>query len=901
MKRISLLLVFVMLFATLFALSVFADEATCEHDYYFTSYSPEDMPACGVKGGTEIYTCILCGETKEVYQETAHNLSCKMYNIEGKEPTCTEAGYAWYECMGCIEGIERKVAPQHQYEQTAYIPSTCTEDGSQTWTCALCGDSYEEPIISYGHNQKWEYDSTTATCTQAGVEIFGCWNCEEKIEVPVDAYGHEWSVDDSTLDLDNHTVNKVCSTCGETETISSLGMEADPIATTVSGSFTASVTNAWTYYTFTHTEGYITFTFDTDDVNVMIKDTTGTYATQYFWGGETTWTGELMADGSYLIAICSNSGAAFDIAVTTEFEEADVPNMGEIASKPIIIEGTNTAYTSTGNVWYTFETPTPGAVTITIEGNATVSYGVDPEALTVYTAPFVDEYGWTKYYILVKSEEEATIVVNVEAPKGSMDNPLEIVVGENNTVEYAGGWQTYYAVYEATSAGTLTITFDSENAVIYCGTHPYMIYTYVVSGDTIEVSPWTTYYFGISTYDEMPATFDITASFEAASIEPEEPDGEIGEVIDSMEVETTDTYGYFDEYTYTAENAGKYTFFVPAGLGLITKAQFDNFGEAEIGFYDNMAGYYVTVELAAGEAYTFYVGALTKDTWTIDVYYYVEKAEIPEEELVLGEDGNAPFANVNYTYVATANGKLTLTCSVDAGTYTFAYSVNGSDSVSFADLAEIELSVGDELVIYVTVEGDDAFALLFAEWEEATSHVCNFNEVVSYTYENGYLNAGYAVGKCECGKTDEAEVAPLFTFSGYSIKDDGTAMCVGYTVNRELLAIYEEINNTTIKFGVVNAGYNNLVNADGKPVNADGTAAEVSKGKVAIKAVEDTVFTTFEIKMVSSNWSAIADVDIILCAYIIEGDEVSYICSKTETTDSAVAVTYNQVLLGGNE
>ena len=131
------MLVFVMLFATLFALSVFADEAACEHDYYFTGYSQEDRPACGVKGGTEIYTCILCGETKEEYQESPHDLSCPMYIIEGKEPTCTEAGYKWYECMSCSEGVERKVAPEHQYESTAYTPATCTEDGSQTWTCAL--------------------------------------------------------------------------------------------------------------------------------------------------------------------------------------------------------------------------------------------------------------------------------------------------------------------------------------------------------------------------------------------------------------------------------------------------------------------------------------------------------------------------------------------------------------------------------------------------------------------------------------------------------------------------------------------------------------------------------------------------------------------------------------------
>ena len=642
MKKILLSLALVMLLAVSLAFGICAEDAeagdtACEHDWFFTGYDEENMPTCDIEGIAN-YECLVCGETKT--ENVFHRLTAAETIVEGQEPTCTEYGYATYECVWCSVTETRKIAPRHAYEVTETVNATCTEAGSQTFACTLCGDSYTEELPANGHNQKWQYDSTTATCTQAGVETYGCWNCDATFEVEVEAYGHDWNVDDSTLDLEAHTVDRTCNNCGTTEKISSFGMEADPITITIPGSFTASVTGDWTYYTFTHAEGYITFTFDTTNVNALIKDTTGTYETQYFWGGDTTWQGELMASGKYVIAISSSNGSA-DIAVTTEFEETDVPDFGEIPDKAILIEGTNTAYTSTGKVWYTFETPSLGTVTITVEGNATVSYGTDATALTEYTAPFVDEYGYTTYYIFVESEEEATIIINVEAPVGSMDNPLTIVVGQDNIISTQGGWATYYAQYTPEANGTLTITFDSEkyaNVIIQCGTHPYMMYTPVTSGDEIEVSAWTTtYYFGITTEDYAPVEFTLTAAFEETAPEAPEPEIEIGELIGSMDVTTTNSYGYNEEGeydTYIAESYGQYTFFVPAGLGFYSKTAYDAWKEAEIGFYDNEAGAYVTVTLEAGQEYSFYVGATTEEAWTIDVYYFTHVCEWTETNRV---------------------------------------------------------------------------------------------------------------------------------------------------------------------------------------------------------------------------------------------------------------------------
>lgn len=592
---------------------------TGQHDWLFTGYDEERFPTC-TEEGIAYYECIVCAETK---QETGlHRFLWFIEHDSERAPTCTEYGYSIFECDWCSERETRKVAPQHAYEETNVVYASCTEDGVTSYECTACGDAYDEVVEATGH-WLWSPDSTTATCTEAGVETYTCFTCGSTVEEEVEAYGHDWYVDDTTLDLNAHTVSATCSTCETTETISSLGMVQDPIVITCPGTFTSNAGESWVYYTFEHTEGYITFTFDTSNINVMVMELNEVYATQYFWGGEQTWTAELMQDGSYVIAISTNDGEELDIEVTTTIEETDVPDLGEVPEKPIEIMSVNTGYVSAGKVWYVFTTPTPGNVVITLEGEGTVSYGLDPESLTVYSESFTDNNGYTTYYILVESENDVTLVVNVEVPLGSMNNPLQIVDG-NNTVA-TEGTGIYYVAYEAVANGTLTLTFDSTtyaNVVIMYGANPYMMYTPLNSGDEIEVQQWTTYYFGVTTSDNAPVEFTISSSFEAAPVEPSESDGEIGEKIGTMDVETTDTYGYNDMYTYTAENAGKYTFYVPAGVGFYSKAEYDTWGDAEIDF-NNAIGGYISVELEAGEEYSFYVGSYSKGTWTLDIYYYV--------------------------------------------------------------------------------------------------------------------------------------------------------------------------------------------------------------------------------------------------------------------------------------
>ena len=138
----------------------------------------------------------------------------------------------------------------------------------------------------------------------------------------------------------------------------------------------------------------------------------------------------------------------------------------------------------------------------------------------------------------------------------------------------------------------------------------------------------------------------------------------------SIPVKTTDTYCFAeaDFYTFTAQTAGKYTFTLPAGLGLQSKESWnDMWGQPEVDFYDNAeGGKTVEVTLKAGETYEFYVGAITKGDWTITwtVEATGDVVTPNSDTLVIGEntvtftendlgDDNA----LEFTFVVEVEGK----------------------------------------------------------------------------------------------------------------------------------------------------------------------------------------------------------------------------------------------------
>lgn len=169
-------------------------------------------------------------------------------------------------------------------------------------------------------------------------------------------------------------------------------------------------------------------------------------------------------------------------------------------------------------------------------------------------------------------------------------------------------------------------------------------------------------------------------------------------------------------------------------------------------------------------------------------------------------------------------------------------------------------------------------------------------EITDVEYANGYMQDGTATKVCTgCGKTLVEGAPALIVNKGYSVAEYGvSSVTVSYSVNYEAIALYEQINNTKIDLGVVACASGNLTNADNKPINTDGTSASVNSGMVANSKV-DKSFACVSIIMRTSSWEKYANLEMIMCLYVIENDTVWYASSEA-LTEVATTVTYNGIL-----
>jgi len=68
---------------------------------------------------------------------------------------------------------------KHQYVEAERIEPTCTEDGSVTYTCSVCGNTYDETISATGHSYEWVTTKEAGLFTD-GLEEEVCSICGEK-------------------------------------------------------------------------------------------------------------------------------------------------------------------------------------------------------------------------------------------------------------------------------------------------------------------------------------------------------------------------------------------------------------------------------------------------------------------------------------------------------------------------------------------------------------------------------------------------------------------------------------------------------------------------------------------------------------------------------------------------
>ena len=148
---------------------------------------------------------------------------------EGKDATCTENGYgasAWCPLCGAVQ-VRGSVIPAtgHAYgDWMVTEEATCTKDGTETSTCAKCGDVKTNVIEKKGHTEEI-LPSSAATCEKPGLtEGIRCSVCGEILKEQTEtepATGHaygDWIVTEEATCAKEGTETSTCANCGDVKT-----------------------------------------------------------------------------------------------------------------------------------------------------------------------------------------------------------------------------------------------------------------------------------------------------------------------------------------------------------------------------------------------------------------------------------------------------------------------------------------------------------------------------------------------------------------------------------------------------------------------------------------------------------------------------------------------------------
>ncbi|MBQ5926849.1 MAG: hypothetical protein IIX01_02870 [Clostridia bacterium] len=148
-------------------------------------------PTCTEKGHNAYVSCSRCEYS--TYQEIPA-LNHDLKNYPAQDPTCTADGWTAYEkCErnGCNYSTKTVIPTTgHSHELTASLKPTCLQNGSKTFYCDACGDTYTETVQKLGHDIQY-HAGKPATCTEDGYKsYYTCSRCNYTTYESVTALGH---------------------------------------------------------------------------------------------------------------------------------------------------------------------------------------------------------------------------------------------------------------------------------------------------------------------------------------------------------------------------------------------------------------------------------------------------------------------------------------------------------------------------------------------------------------------------------------------------------------------------------------------------------------------------------------------------------------------------------------
>ena len=196
--------------------------------FFFIGESP--IHATEIESRSHASSGVPCPNCKELLTE-----------VSRQEATCTVRGYVEYNCDECNQYHEivysESYAP-HNWKRIASTASTCTEAGSITNRCTVCGTTEKrESGTALGHDYKTEV--IAPTCNSIGYTLHTCSRCKDSYQTDqVGASDHTYQqtvISEPTCHSVGYLRN-ICTVCGKytTEEVAQVehNWSTDPIAAT---------------------------------------------------------------------------------------------------------------------------------------------------------------------------------------------------------------------------------------------------------------------------------------------------------------------------------------------------------------------------------------------------------------------------------------------------------------------------------------------------------------------------------------------------------------------------------------------------------------------------------------------------------------------------------------------
>ena len=213
--RILFLLVLSIVAVLAFASCSCDNESGCEHEW--DEGSVQKAATC-LEKGEKLYTCEDCGETKIEKYEGTHSYA----KVNQTTATCTVDGSTTYECSVCKDSYT-DITSRAQGHSTAGCTWTTTEQANgscnmlhvESTNCKTCNEKVEHIYFYEKHDMSVSI-TTAATCKTEGVKTYECNNCDySETETFTDAKAHTYGEGVVNASVTTYT----CSGCSATKKV----------------------------------------------------------------------------------------------------------------------------------------------------------------------------------------------------------------------------------------------------------------------------------------------------------------------------------------------------------------------------------------------------------------------------------------------------------------------------------------------------------------------------------------------------------------------------------------------------------------------------------------------------------------------------------------------------------